>query len=360
MLTPIAVLLRGPTMITSETVSEFCRRRGVEAIRQGVPADLIAKVLGVSTRSLYKWVESACGTSTEVLTPQLCPRRMTDEQLGELERLLTEGAAAHGWANDLWTAKRVAELINRHFDVTYCANNVWKILTKRMGWSLQRPVQQAKKRDDAAIEEWVNDEYPAILERARRREAYLAFIDESGFMLAPVIRRTYSPRGHSPVIKTADPHGKLSVIGAMIISPNGKRFSFEYHILDDNLNFRGSSIRRFIETIYQKIERPLTILWDDIFIHSSKPVEAYLNEHRRVVDEKFPHYAPELNPVDRVWGYVKYGRLPNYTPPGLEELRERITVEFRRLQEKADLLESLFRATGLPLLRRQTTTAVLP
>jgi len=80
-----------------------------------------------------------------------------------------------------------------------------------------------------------------------------------------------------------------------------------------------------------------------------KPVRDYLAAHRRVVVEPFPPYAPELNPVDYVWSYVKYDRLPNYCPSGLSELRQRITAEFRRLQKRPDLLESLFQRAGLPL-----------
>jgi hypothetical protein len=65
--------------------------------------------------------------------------------------------------------------------------------------------------------------------------------------------------------------------------------------------------------------------------------------------EPFPPYAPELNPVDSVWSYVKYNLLANYTPLNLLELRQRITTEFCRLQKRPDLLKSFFKHTGLSL-----------
>jgi hypothetical protein len=71
------------------------------------------------------------------------------------------------------------------------------------------------------------------------------------------------------------------------------------------------------------------------------------------VVECFPPEASEINPADKVWGYVKYGRLPNYAPPDLKELRHRITSEFRRLQKRPDLVEALFRRTGLTLDPRE-------
>jgi transposase len=336
-------------MYLHETASEFRRRRGIESLKQGLPATLIAKVLGTTPRTLYRWSDQAASGAHVPPRIGLCPRRLTEEQLAELEQLLLKGAVFHGWPNELWTAKRVAELIERHFHVRYCANNVWKILTKRMGWSSQRPVRQASKRDDKAIQQWVAEKYPRILARAWARKAWLGFIDESGFMLGPVIRRTFAPRGHSPVIKETDPHRKISAIGALLISPCRRRFRFQFHLLDDDLNFRGPSVASFLGAVYQELASPLTLLWDDIVIHSASPVEAYLQQHPRIVAETFPHYAPELNPVDRVWGYVKFARLPNYTPPSLASLRDRITEEFRQLQSNEALLRSLFRATGLTL-----------
>jgi len=333
-----------------ETASEFRRRRGIESMKQGLPAALIAKVLGTTPRTLYRWSDQAA-SGTHV-PPQigLCPHRLTGEQLAELEQSLLKGAVFHGWPNELWTAKRVAELIERHFHVRYCANSVWKILTKRMGWSAQRPVRQASKRDDKSIQRWVAETYPRILARAWARKAWLAFIDETGFMLGPVIRRTYAPRGHSPVIKETDPHRKISAIGALLISPYRRRFRFRFHLLEDDHNCRGPSVASFVAAVYQELAGPLTLFWDDIVIHSASPVEVYLQQHPRIVVETLPHYAPELNPVDRIWGYVKFDRLPNYTPPDLVNLRDRVTEEFRQVQSNESLLRSLFRATGLTLL----------
>ena len=68
-----------------------------------------------------------------------------------------------------------------------------------------------------------------------------------------------------------------------------------------------------------------------------------------IVVEEFPPYAPELNPVDYVWSYVKYSRLANYAPKDLDILRRQITTEFRRLQKRPDLLRSFFNHTGLSL-----------
>lgn len=186
-----------------------------------------------------------------------------------------------------------------------------------------------------------------ILNRAARRHAYIVFVDEAGFMLGPLLRRTWAPRGHTPVVEITEPHHRISVIGAISVSPRRRHFAFHFRLSPDDANFHGPCVAGFLEYLRQKINAPITLLWDDITIHRSKPVIDYLHRHRKLVVEPFPPYSPELNPVDNAWGYVKYDRLANYAPSDLVTLRSRITTEFRRLQKRPDLLKSFHARTGL-------------
>ncbi len=347
-------------MKSTETAREFRRRCGVGLIDRGVSVSTIADVFGVSPSSLRRWHTLAKPRSvnryTRLSTPRVRrtkngsigrPRKLTDQQLRDLEQLLSQGATAHGWMNDLWTTKRIAEVIRRHFHISCRPNQAWTIVTKYLGWTAQRPVQQLRSPDDAEIVRWLEQDYPIVLERAHRRNAHLVFIDESGFMFAPVIRRSYAPRGHPPVLKVSNPHGKISVIGAMNISPQRRHFGFCFDLLANNVNFCGTTVVPFLERIHRALRGPVTLLWDAIPIHRADPVQQYLHRHRTTVVEPFPRYAPDLNPVDKIWFYVKFDRLPNYAPPDLTDLRLHIKREFRRLQKRSALLESLFRLTKL-------------
>jgi len=187
------------------------------------------------------------------------------------------------------------------------------------------------------------------LERVYKRCSHLVFVDEAGFMLGPLVRRTWAPRGCTPVIRVSEPHGRISVAGAITISPERAHFGFYFQLSEDNSNFNGNAMAQFVEDIYRKLHGPITLLWDEIAIHWSQPVMEYLAKRREIVVEPFPAYAPELNPVDGVWSYVKWHRLANYTPSHCDALRERITAEFHRLQKRPDLLRSFLRQTGLSL-----------
>jgi len=92
-----------------------------------------------------------------------------------------------------------------------------------------------------------------IISRSRKRKSYIVFVDEAGFMLEPLVRRTWAPRGKTPVIKVLKPHERISVIGAMTLRLNTKRFGFQFHLLHDNVNFYGEDIVGFIEDICRKL-----------------------------------------------------------------------------------------------------------
>jgi hypothetical protein len=124
-------------------------------------------------------------------------------------------------------------------------------------------------------------------------------------MMYSTVRKTFSPPGETPVNKVTDPHGRISTIGAISISPNTKTLSWHYYMLEENTNFRGPAVVDFVRRLRNAIPGPMTIVWDQIIIHSCSAVEEYLGTNPGIKLESFPPYAPELNPVDRAWFYIK-------------------------------------------------------
>jgi transposase len=110
------------------------RRRAVELMDQGESPTDIARILGVARPSLYRWCQAArAGPDGLAAKPHPGPTpRLRDDQLEQLENLLLDGATAHGWPNELWTAKRVAEVIRRHFHLDFHPEHVRKILKHRL------------------------------------------------------------------------------------------------------------------------------------------------------------------------------------------------------------------------------------
>jgi hypothetical protein len=143
---------------------------------------------------------------------------------------------------------------------------------------------------------------PKILRRARRRGAHLVFLDESGFMLTPTVRRTFAPRGRTPILRSWDRRDRISAISAITVGPTRRRLGLVYRLLPDDVNARGEHTVEFLRELRRQLPVPMTILWDKGNIHDrSKPVRAYLADHPSIETVPFPSYTPEANPDEGVW-----------------------------------------------------------
>ena len=138
------------------TAEELQRRRlrAVELVQQGESPEDVAHFLGCGRSSVYTWVKLAREALAKLAAkPHTGPKpRLSAQQLRELEGLLRKGAKAHGWRTELWTAARVAEMIERHLHVRFHPEHVRKILKRRLNWTSQKPQRRAKERDEAAID----------------------------------------------------------------------------------------------------------------------------------------------------------------------------------------------------------------
>jgi len=143
------------------------RRRAVQLIQQGESPTLIARILGVRRQSLYRWQDMARAgpQGLSAKPPPGRKKRLDDAQLQQLETLLLQGAQEHGWPNDLWTARRVTEVIRRHFGIKLHPEHVRNILKRRLGWSSQKPEQRARERNEKEIARWRRQEFPRIKKR---------------------------------------------------------------------------------------------------------------------------------------------------------------------------------------------------
>jgi transposase len=323
------------------------RKRAVQAVADGQPRATVAEVLGVHPKTVARWVRLARRPGGLDARPQLGPTPgLTGADLRRLEGLLANGAKAHGWPNQLWTAARVARLIDRHFGVRYHPEHVRKVLKRRLGWTSQKPRRQARERNDKEVARWVGDEFPRIVREAFRRSAYLVFLDESGFFLTPTVRRTLAPRGQTPVLIAWDRRDRWSAISGLTLSPVAGRPGLYFDLLPHNA--RGEDVVAFLAELHRRLG-PLTVVWDRNQIHSkSRVVQAWLAGHPDVVAEDFPGYVPDLNPDEGVWGWTKYGRLANLAAEDAEELWGWVMDELVTVKHRPDLLKAFIRETKLP------------
>ena len=133
------------------------------------PADTAA-FLGVHVETVRKWVRTHKAGGDDGLAGTPHPGRkpfLTPEQEAEALGWLTRKPTEFGFRTDLWTAARVAQLIEEKFGVSYHPNYLREWLTKRRH-TPQKPARRAKQRDSVAIARWTAGEYPAVQKKSRR------------------------------------------------------------------------------------------------------------------------------------------------------------------------------------------------
>lgn len=150
------------------------------------------------------------------------------------------------------------------------------------------------------------------MREAFARRAHIALLDESGFLLAPLVRRTLARRGKTPRQDCSASRDKISVISAITLSPQARRVGLHFMLLGKNKNFHGEEVVLFLRQLKAEVPGPWTVVWDGSRIHRrSAVVQVWLREHPEVVTEDFPPYAPNANPDESVWCWTKYSRLCN-------------------------------------------------
>src|SRR5215471_8752837 len=134
----------------------------------------------------------------------------------------------------------------------------------------------------------------------------MVWIDQSGFYLLPMAVRTYAPRGQTPVLRVKPTRDHLAAISG--ITPDGRLFMQ----IQDHA-YRSEDVVRFLRLLLRKITGKRLVSWDGAPIHSGEEIKAFLarGAAKRLHLEQLPSYAPELNPDEGIWNYLKRVELKN-------------------------------------------------
>ncbi len=172
----------------------------------------------------------------------------------------------------------------------------------------------------------------------------IVWVDEAGFYLLPARVRTYAPRGQTPTLRVPLTHDHLSAIGAL--TADGRVL-----MQVQTAAFRGPRVVRFLRHLLRHIAGKLLVIWDGSPIHRAKVVKAFLAEGaaQRLWLEQLPGYAPDLNPVEGIWQYLKRVRLGNVCCRTLTEVRYEVRLATATLRHKNTVLANLPKHYGCPL-----------
>ncbi len=143
------------------------RRKAVVLLENGLTQAAVARRVGASVSSVWRWQQILAAGGVAALASKPVPgrpRKLQEAERRQLLELLLRGALAYGFANDLWTLKRIARVIRQEFRVHYHPNHVWRLL-RSWNWSCQVPERRAIQRDEQAIAYWKRYRWPHIKKR---------------------------------------------------------------------------------------------------------------------------------------------------------------------------------------------------
>lgn len=162
--------------------------------------------------------------------------------------------------------------------------------------------------------------------------------------MAPLVRRSWAPRGHTPVfMQRGRSRRKVSMIGALVISPRRHRLRAYFSLLAD-VSFDGEHILSFLRELRRTLRVPITLVWDRLAAHIGEPVKGWLEQNRhRIRAELLPAYAPELNPLELIWSHAKTNGLANFAPAEFTDLAMQAHLSVLAIGDDELLLRSFLR-----------------
>ena len=168
--------------------------------------------------------------------------------------------------------------------------------------------------------------------------------------MAPLVRRSWSPRGRTPVLmQRGRSRRKVSVIGALVISPQRRRVR-GYFRLHPEANLDGALVLSFVKELLRTLRVPLELVWDRLNAHRGEPVKSFVErKRRRLRVHLLPPYAPELNPVELIWGHLKANPMANFAPRELADLIEQTDLATCVIGRDQTLLRSFLKHCPLSL-----------
>jgi transposase len=255
-----------------------------------------AEVFGVSERSAGTWWRKYRVGGRPALAVPVKARTGPGERISPQDRAVVFQAMAEYTPEDLllggplWTRGLAGELIQMITGVTMTEQGVGKWL-RRHGLTPQRPERRSYHQDQAKVDAWLQDEYPAIAAKAKAGKAVVAWADQCGLRsdTAPP-GRSWAPKGQTPLVRVNGRRFRVNIMSAI-----ASRGALWFTVFTGS--FTAEVFIRFLDRLARQASRKAHVIADRHPVHRSKAVKAWLETNAdRIELHLMPGYSPELNP----------------------------------------------------------------
>ena len=236
----------------------------------------------------------------------------------------------------LWNRAAVGQLIEEEYGIKLHVRSIGKYLA-RWGFTPQKPIKRAYEQSPEAVQAWLEGEYPAIEQRAKREGAEIHWGDETALVNTDSRGRSFAPAGKTPVVKTiGGTRQKLSMIAT--VTNQGKT---RWMIIDEA--FDADKLIEFLQALIKDADKKVFLILDNLRVHHSKIVKAWVAERKDKIELFYlPSYSPQLNPEERLNADLKQEigkRVPVRTKT---KLREAANVHMMMLEQTPERVQGYF------------------
>lgn len=194
-----------------------------------------------------------------------------------------------------------------------------------------------QRAGDSPLEAWA---LAGIKKNAQKQGRTIIFVDESGLSERPHRCRTWAPRGQTPVLQYAFTWKTLSAIAGVTW------WNFYFRLYPGSI--RAPQVVEFLAHLLRHVRGKVLVIWDGLPVHRSRQVQQFVAaQGGRLQVERLPAYAPELNPVEYLWGYWKQHELPNFCPKNFGELSQHARQALRRMRRRPTLVTAFWKQAKL-------------
>lgn len=309
---------------------EEIRIRAVEQVQAGESPEAVVKALGFSRACIYNWLALYRAGGWGALKARVLkgrPQKISGAQMQWLyQTIIGKSPLQFRFEFALWTRPILQALLREEWKLKLSLSSISRLL-KQMGLTCQRPLFQASEQDPARVRIWLETEYPAIRALAKQEGAAIFFGDEAGVRSDYHAGTTWGIKGRTPVVIRSAQRARVNMLSA--ISPKGE---LRFMLAKGRVN--GQVFIEFLRRLLKGALCPVFLIVDGAKIHKSKVVSAFVaSTQGRLRLFLLPPYAPELNPDEQVWNYVKNHGVGRQGLTRASELKAKVVNRLRSLQQ---------------------------
>lgn len=326
----------------------YLRHQAIRLREQGQRVCDISAYLGVNRSTVSKWWRQYQRDGQAALIQQERGRQVGEgrtlspsDEAGIAAALLEHCPAEEGIESALWTRRAVGALIEQRCGMKLPIRTVGEYL-KRWGYSPQRPLKRAYEQDAEAVQRWLVQAYPAIVQRAEAEGAEILWGDESGLRSNDHGGRGYAPIGQTPEIRLSE-RQRVKVNYIASVSHQG-----DIRFMLYTSNFTGPVYIQFLERLIASSEHKLFWLVDRHPVHRRKLVKQWFEANSEQIELFYlPPYSPQLNPVEYFNGDLKQSVHDKPPTRSLKQLKQRVLSQLRKLQKLPARIKRYFQHSSI-------------